>query len=107
MLKYKGLRLYIDLGAEKIIDNKEIAVEVKVFGGNSFVNDFEGAIGQYNLYKSILNKANFNHELYLAISRQSYEKFNAKPAIVEFIAEAKIYLVIFDPEREEILEWIK
>jgi hypothetical protein len=40
LLKYKGLRLYIDLAAEKFSDDKKVAVEIKVFGSDSFVNDF-------------------------------------------------------------------
>ena len=58
LLKYKGLRLYIDLAAEKVLDNETIAVEIKVFGSDSFVNDFENAVGQYRLYKFVLKKVN-------------------------------------------------
>lgn len=107
LLKYKGLRLYIDLGAEKITDGQKVTVEIKVFGSDSFVNDFEKAIGQYSLYKFILKRANFKQELYLAVSQQTFEMFGDKPAIGEYIAENEIYLVIFNPDTEKILQWIK
>lgn len=29
LLKYKGLRLYIDLAAERILDDKKVAVEIR------------------------------------------------------------------------------
>jgi len=106
LLKYKGLRLYIDLAAEKFSDDKKVAVEIKVFGSDSFVNYFEKAVGQYSLYKFILKKAGFGHKLYLAVTEEVFEKFNDKPAILDFIAESDFYLLIFDSETEKILQWI-
>lgn len=106
LLKYKGLRLYIDLAAEKLLDNEKAAVEVKVFGSDSFVNDFEKAVGQYSLYRFILKKANLEHKLYLAVADEVFEKFRDKPAILEFIAEADLNLIVFDSASEVILQWI-
>lgn len=106
LLKYKGLRLYIDLGAEKNLGENKAAVEIKVFGSGSFVNDFEKAIGQCVLYTFVLKKADFEHKLYLAITKKVFEKFSEKPAILEFLIETKISLIVFDSEKEEILQWI-
>ena len=43
-------RLFADLGAERTIgavrDGHKIVVEIKVFGGDSFVNEFHRAVGQ-------------------------------------------------------------
>jgi hypothetical protein len=107
LLKYKGLHLYVDLAAEKFFDDKRVAIEIKVFESDSLVNDFEKAIGQYNLYRFVLEKVGFQYELYLAITEKVYEKFNDKPAILEYINEKKIHLLIFNAEMEEILQWIK
>lgn len=49
---------------------------------------------------------NFEHKLYLAVTDEVFEKFNDKPAILEFIAESELYLIIFNSETEEILQWI-
>lgn len=106
LLKYKGLRLYIDLAAERILDDKKVAVEIKVFGNDSFVNEFEKAVGQCSLYKFVLKKMNFEHKLYLAVTDEVFGRFNDKPAILEFIAESELYLIIFNSETEEILQWI-
>lgn len=69
VVKYKGLHLFIDLAAEKMLryeqHEERIAVEIKVFGGLSFINDFEKAIGQYSLYKEMLRRTKSERELYL------------------------------------------
>jgi len=106
LLKYKGLRLFIDLAAEKIVARRKIAIEIKVFESNSFVNDFEKAIGQYSLYKFVLKKTGFEHKLYLAVTEEAFEKFAEKPAILEFFNENEILLIVFNSEKEEILQWI-
>ena len=52
-LKYKSLRVFVDLGAEKIFADekgtRKVAIEIKVFENPSPVNDFEKAMGQYEL----------------------------------------------------------
>lgn len=106
LLKYKGLRLYIDLAAERVSGNRKIAIEVKVFGGESFVNDFEKTLGQYNLYKFVLKKAALEHKLYLAISEEIFQKFTDKPAILELVAETDVHIIVFSSEQEVILQWV-
>jgi len=74
VVRYKGLRVYIDLAAEKVSPDSKIAIEVKVFGGNSTVDDFEKAVGQYSLYRDILRRKKIKRELFLAIGRKAYNK---------------------------------
>jgi XisH protein len=107
LLQYKGLRLYIDLGAERINNGEQAVIEVKVFGGNSLVDEFEKAIGQYSLYRFVLKKSEVKSKLYLAITDEIFEKFVDKPAILEYIDEHEIHLLIFNSEKEEITQWIK
>ena len=49
---------YVDLGAERVVAaekaGKRIAVEVKSFLGTSPIHDLELALGQFLLYRSIL-----------------------------------------------------
>ncbi len=71
------------------------------------VNKLEKAIGQYGLYKFVLEKLNFEYELYLSITENVFAKFNDKPAILEYINGKEIYLLVFDVETEEVLRWIK
>lgn len=59
-LAYDGRDLYIDLGAELIAAEKadtRIAVEIKGFGGRSEMTELERALGQFVLYRTLLEEA--------------------------------------------------
>ncbi|MEA5471335.1 element excision factor XisH family protein [Spirulina sp. 06S082] len=109
-LEYKGLRLYADLGAEKLLAaeraEQKIAVETKVFHSPSQVTELQKAIGQYNMYQSILNRVSPDRALYLAISEEIYDDFFQKPAIQDIVSDQNIQLIIFDPDREVIIKWL-
>lgn len=57
-LKWAKRKLFVDLGAEKLIgaenNQSKIAVEVKSFISDSKILDLEKALGQYILYQKIL-----------------------------------------------------
>lgn len=109
-IKYKGLIVFIDLGAEKFErdDRGEhrIAIEIKVLSG-SLTSDFEKAAGQYNLYRFLLKRRGSEYELFLAVPQETYDSLQEIPALMEFIEDQQISLLIFDAEREEILQWIR
>ncbi|MCI0538457.1 MAG: hypothetical protein L0Z50_24890 [Verrucomicrobiales bacterium] len=109
-IKYKGLIVYIDLGAERRFKDetgeRRIAIEVKVLGG-SLTSDFEKAVGQYRLYRFMLRSKGLSHELFLAIPQETYDSLQDIPALIEFISEEQISLLIFDAYREEVVQWIK
>lgn len=50
--------LFVDLAAERLVSaekaGRKIAVEIKSFSGASEVHDLQNAIGQYQLYRSIM-----------------------------------------------------
>ncbi|MBI1763317.1 MAG: hypothetical protein HYR56_17980 [Acidobacteria bacterium] len=75
-IRHKGLRVYIDLAAERLeaAAPEPIAVEIKVFGGPSRVDNFERAIGQYDLYRTVLHDAQIERELFLAISQTAWDE---------------------------------
>ncbi len=109
-LEYKGLRLYADLGAEKLLaaeraENK-IAVEIKVFNSPSQVTELQKTIGQYNMYRSILRRVNPERKLYLAIPEEVYQDFFQQPAIQDIVSDQTIYLLTFNPDREVIIQWL-
>ena len=106
-----GLRqVYIDLGAEKLIaaqkDNQEIAIEIKTFAGASSITDFHLAVGQFLNYRSILRRQQPNRILYLAVSEEIYTSFFREELPQISIEDYQIKLVIFEPEKAEIVEWI-
>jgi hypothetical protein len=103
------LRVYPDLGAEKITLNQSgqtVAIEIKVFGAIGQISELEKAIGQYILYRSILQQTNSSRVPYLAISLQAYKEIFQKKIIQTLIQSEKIYLIIFNPTTEVIEQWI-
>lgn len=110
VLRYKGLVLYADLGAEKPVaaekSGRQIVVEIKVFGGPSFITELERAVGQYGIYRTVLKRVNPQRELFLAVPNDIYEDFFLQPAIQEIIADHQVRLIVFIPETEEVTQWI-
>ena len=109
-VRYGGLHVQIDLAAEKQSNDdlsRKAVIEVKVFEGTSFVNNFEKAIGQYSLYRFLLKNTLLESELFLAITETIYMKFFSLQAVREYVTEHGIYLLIFDPKTEEVIAWIK
>ncbi|MGH9800329.1 MAG: element excision factor XisH family protein, partial [Blastocatellia bacterium] len=63
--------------------------------------------GQYSLYRFMLKKAGIKRELFLAITEKAHQQFFELPAVEEYFSEHQIYLLTFDPKKEEIIKWIK
>jgi len=110
ILKWGTRDLYIDLGAEKLIAaekmGNKIAVEIKSFIGASPVTDLENALGQYILYYDILTRLEPDRRLYLAIREQTYSELFTEPIGKILLENQRLYLLVFDSERELILQWI-
>jgi hypothetical protein len=110
VIEFKGLRLYADLGAEKLLAaekfGRKVVIEIKVFNSPSLVTELEKAVGQYSIYRTFLKRVNPERKLYLAIAQDVYQDFFQRPAIQEIIADQQINLIVFDPNLEEIIQWI-
>jgi len=100
---------YVDLGAQRVVAaekaGKRIAVEVKSFVGASPMHDLELALGQFLLYRSVLEEQEPERILFLAVSEETAEILD-EPVGQLLIAKHLIRAVVFDPEKEEILRWI-
>ncbi|MGL5836266.1 MAG: element excision factor XisH family protein [Waterburya sp.] len=103
-------RLSVDLGAERLIsaerETQKIVVEVKSFVGQSDVKDLEQALGQYILYRQILNEMGIGRSLYLAVSRPTFNSVFTIELGQILLKNQIIKLVVFDDENEVIVEWI-
>ena len=103
-------RLSADLGAERLISaekgTQKIVVEVKSFVGRSDVKDLEQALGQYVLYRQILDETGIEHSLYLAVSRETFNSVFTIELGQVLLKNQIIKLVVFDDESEAILQWI-
>ena len=103
-------RLSADLGAERLISAEKgiqkIVVEVKSFVRQSDVKDLEQALGQYVLYRQILNEMGIERILYLAVSRPTFNSVFTIELGQVLLKNQIIRLIVFDDEREAIAQWI-
>ena len=110
-IDFEDATLFADLAAERTIaaqkENEQIAVEIKMFGSKSAYDDLEKAFGQYQVYRAFLRQIEPNREIFLAVSTEKYEKIFTRASVKFLVAEFRIKLFVFDPEKEEIIEWIK
>ena len=110
VIRYDDLRVYADLGAEKLLpkslESNKIVIEIKVLGGSSKVEDFEKALGQITLYRTLMNVLNIERQIFLAVSDEVYAKFFQRKAIQIVVEIQKINLLIFNVEEEIINKWI-
>lgn len=106
-----GLKdLYVDLGAERLLaaqkEQEKIAVEVKSFISKSDVQDLKDAVGQYIVYRGILEELEPQRVLYLAVHRKIFKELFEEPIGQITLAKNHIRLIVFDPDKAEIVQWI-
>ncbi len=110
VISYGERFLFVDLGASSIIGirqgTKDIAIEIKEFRGQSQIADLEQAIGQYTLYRLLLNQVDPEREVYLAIPEETYNDIFSEPIGKLAIAQLSLKLVIVNLAKQEISQWI-
>lgn len=98
------------MGAEKIFaaekSEQKIAVEIKVFNTPSLITELQKALGQYSIYRSFLKRTNPQRKLYLAIPIDIYQDFFQRLSIQIIVEDYELKLIVFNPDTEEIVQWI-
>jgi hypothetical protein len=98
------------LGAERLIsaekELRKIVVEVKSFVGQSDVKDLQQALGQYVLYRQILNEMKVERVLYLPISQPTFNSVFSIELGQVLLKNQIVKLIVFDDESEVIVQWI-
>ena len=109
VIKYKDAELFADLAVEKPIaavqNGRKIIVEIKSFLSASAMRDFEMALGQYILYRNLINLTEPEYQIYLAIKDSIYENFFQRDSIQDITKINQLLLIVVDMEQEEILQW--
>ncbi|MEG4443044.1 element excision factor XisH family protein [Microcoleus sp. AT9_B5] len=109
-LKVGKRTLSVDLGAEKLFaaekQGRKIAVEVKSFVSDSPVHDLEQAVGQYIVYEDILQRAEPERIIYLAIRAEVYAEIFSEPIGQILLENKRFKLIVFDSLKETIVRWI-
>jgi XisH protein len=110
VIQYEDATLYADLAAERPIaaqrQNQNIVVEIKSFIGRSLMHDFHGALGQYIVYRNLIQLTEPEYVLYLAIDDIVYEEFFQRKSIQAVASENQLLLIVIDMKKEEIQQWI-
>ena len=110
-LEYEDVELYPDLAVEKFISEtqkqRKIIIEIKSFISLSLMKDFELALGQYILYRDLIQLSQDEYqEIYLAIKNEIYDTFFQRKSIKAVVKLNQVALLVINTEKEEIVEWI-
>ncbi len=110
-LRYGVADVYIDLAAEEAIaaekEGRKIAVEVKSFAGGSTISEFHTALGQFLNYRVAIEVSSEPERmLYLAVPTDTYQMFLRFEPAKTVIERYEIRLIVYNPTREAIDQWI-
>ncbi|MEG4837292.1 XisH family protein [Microcoleus sp. B9-D4] len=110
-LRYGVADVYIDLAAEEAIaaekEGRKIAVEVKSLAGGSTISEFHTALGQFLNYRIAIEVSSEPERvLYLAVPTDTYQMFLRFEPAKTVIERYEIRLIVYNPTREAIDQWI-
>ncbi|WP_298609421.1 XisH family protein [uncultured Thiothrix sp.] len=110
-LRYGNFDFYIDLGAEDLLgaskNGQQIAVEIKTFTGASSLRELHIAVGQLLNYRIVLEEADPERTLYLAIPTYAYANVFDTPFGQLALEKHQIKVIVFDEQTEVITKWLK
>ena len=117
VISYGERFLFIDLGATDLAnpgqvigaqrEGQRIAVEIKDFRGRSAITNLEQAIGQYVLYKLLLDQVDAGRKIFLAITDIAYDEIFSEPIGELVINGLPMHLLVIDSEKVEVKQWIQ
>ena len=109
VIKIEGVKLEIDLSAEKVFaaekEGQKIAVEIKSFLNPSAITDFHAALGQFLNYRLALRIRDPERKLYLAVPIDTFQSFFQEYFIQEAVKSYQLRLLIYNPLQETIVSW--
>lgn len=109
--KFGNVNFRVDLGAERLLaaerEGKKIAVEIKSFLNPSAITDFYSALGQFLSYRLALESIEPDRSLYLAVPVDVYQTFFQYQFTQTAVQRYQIWIIVYDPANEVIVEWTK
>lgn len=109
-LRWGNNLLFVDLGAERLLSatkkDQKIAVEVKSFTSPSNIAALENALGQYILYRDIIEELEPDRMLYLAVHDEIFSTVFEESLGQLLIHKNRLKLIVFSRTEEVILKWI-
>jgi hypothetical protein len=70
------------------------------------MNEFYGAIGQYEVYSVYLEEVEPTRKLFLAVSEEIFRDFFERESVKIVTQKKQISILVVNIESEEIVEWI-
>ena len=108
-LRWGRKDMYVDLGARQMIvaarDEQRIAVEIKSFINDSEMKDLRDAIGQFVIYRSVLQRTYPEFVLYMAVRDVVYTSLFEEPIGQLLIEDQNLKILVFNVEKEVIVKW--
>lgn len=106
LVRFVERRLWIDIQAAKASEQLVIVVEVKGFESMpSPVDYLADAVGKYVIYLCALDYARLDARLYMVVPIVAYEGILNEEIGRRAIQKANIDIMVFDPEREDVIRW--
>ncbi|MBW4508271.1 MAG: fatty-acid oxidation protein subunit alpha [Scytonematopsis contorta HA4267-MV1] len=79
--------------------------QIKSFLNPSAITDFHAALGQFLNYRLGLQITESDRPLYLAVTIDTYKTFFQEIFVQEAVKIYQVKLLVYDPLKEEIVEW--
>lgn len=98
----QGRNLFVDATR----DGHKIAVEIKAFAGESAVADLHQAVGQYVVYKLVLEQLEPDRIVYLAVTDAVYRKVFRRPLGQLIVQRLTLRLLVVNQSRMEVEQWV-
>jgi hypothetical protein len=99
--------LWIDFQISKRAADIVLLVELKELEAvASPIESLAGALGKYLLYRLILARTGKTTPLFLAVTNAAYAGVLSEEVGRWMLDEYKIPLIVFDAQREEIIQWV-
>ena len=108
-IEYEEVRVFADLRAERTDSAQEqeiVVIEIKSFLQPSFIHEFETALGQYQVYRALLNVVSPECTLYLALPASVHDDFFHQSAVRLLVETYNVSLLVVDTNLEVIVQWI-
>ena len=110
VVKVDKVKFEVDLAGDRLLaadkETEKIAIEIKSFVGSSIITDFHLALGQFINYRVALALLHPERKLYLAVPLDTFNSFFQERLAQEVIRECQLKLIIYNPLKAEITQWI-
>jgi len=109
-LSFGGKDLFVDLGAERAAlaaekEGRRIAVEIQHLLGRSLVRSLEEAVGQYRIYRAVLEEREPGRLLYMAVTDRVSGELLAEQFGQFVVERLRLRIMVFDEHQQRVVRW--